>query len=772
MRGFHSIESPLCSKDITVDGRIQGVGFRPFLYRLGIEHDIKGWVKNNTEGVILHIEGSAENISKFILGIDTKAPAAARVYRVNSFPGKLEYYHNFSIRPSEKNISPDTVSEISPDIAVCSNCLEDMHTQKSRTDYLFTNCTNCGPRFSIIKNLPYDRNQTTMKSFIMCKSCSHEYKDVFNRRFHAQPVSCHNCGPSYSLSNRTGQITNDANIIQKTEEIIKSGGICAIKGLGGYHLACDPFNTKAVKKLRSLKKREGKPFAIMFSSIKEIKNHTEISMEEKKVLESPEAPIVLVMLSDESSISPSVYQGLSKVGAFLPYTPFYHSFFFKTGLKALVLTSGNFSNQPILKDNKEALSSFLNTVDAVVTYNREIYNSCDDSVGSVIDGKFHLIRRSRGFVPESIALDSRAEGILATGAELKTCFCIGKNNKAILSQHIGDLKNPETVENYYQTIKRFKELFNFKPTLIVHDLHPDYTSSRFAQASGLPTMEVQHHHAHIASCLAENGFNDNVIGFSFDGTGMGDDGNIWGGEVLTCSLVSYERTFHLKYLHLPGGDAAVREPWRIAVSALYASFGENFLTFPLPFLKKLDNSKIDVILRMIGENINTPTTSSMGRLFDAAAALLGLCSYSSFDAEGPMRMEGLIKKTTDNFYKDFYPVIIAESIDPSPILRGMVDDILKGLPAEKISLRFHNSIIQMTAEAAEIIRRMTGLNTCALSGGVFMNAYLLSGCRKLLESKEFYVLTQSKVPSNDGGIALGQIAVAARRKETEKILCV
>jgi len=387
MRGFYNIESTLYSKDITIEGRIQGVGFRPFLYRLGIEHDLKGWVKNNTEGVVLHIEGSAENISKFILEINTKAPTAARVYKVHSFPGKLKYYRDFSIHPSEKNISPDTVSEISPDIAVCGSCLDDMHNQKSRLDYLFTNCTNCGPRFSIIKNLPYDRNQTTMSSFVMCKSCSHEYMDVLNRRFHAQPVSCHSCGPSYSLSNRTGQITNTANIIQKTEEIIKSGGICAIKGLGGYHLACDPFNTKAVKKLRSLKKREGKPFAIMFSSIKEIRNHTKISMEEKKILESPEAPIVLVKLLHGSSISPSVCQGLRKVGAFLPYTPFYHSFFSKTGLKALVLTSGNFSNQPIIKDNKEALSSFLNTTDAVITYNREIYNSCDDSVGSVIDGK-------------------------------------------------------------------------------------------------------------------------------------------------------------------------------------------------------------------------------------------------------------------------------------------------------------------------------------------------------------------------------------------------
>ena len=769
MRGFHNITSSLSSIDITVEGRIQGVGFRPFLYHLGKEHAIKGWVKNNTEGVILHAEGVTENLLSFTEEIATKAPASARVYSVHSSPGKLNYYNNFSIYPSETKISSAAVSEISPDIAVCSSCLNDMKNQKSRTNYFFTNCTNCGPRFSIIRGLPYDRAQTTMSSFAMCKTCSNEYQDIQDRRFHAQPVSCHNCGPSYSLFRKTEQITNNGKIIQITEEIIAKGGICAIKGLGGYHLACDPFNTEAVKKLRSFKRREGKPFAVMFASIAELKNHTKISKEEEVVLKSPEAPIVLVKLAASSSIAPSVYQRLSKVGAFLPYTPFYHSFFSKTGVKALVLTSGNFSNQPIIKDNKEALNSFLSTADAVVTYNREIYNSCDDSVGTVIDKKFHIMRRSRGWVPESLPLKSRTEGILAVGAELKTCFCIGKNNRAILSQHIGDLKNPETEENYYNTIDRFKELFNFSPSLIVHDLHPDYISTKYAEKSGLPIVKVQHHHAHIASCMAENGFSEKVIGFSFDGSGLGTDGNIWGGEVLVCSLENFQRKFHLKYLPLPGGDAVVNEPWRIAVAALYTVFGRKFLSFPLPFLRELDRSKTDMVLRMIEKNINTPLSSSIGRLFDTAAALLGLCSYSSFDAEGPMRMEALITEPADNLSSEYYPVKIAESIDPSPIISGIVDDILQKLSAGKISLKFHNSIIQIIVMAAEAIRKSTGLNTCALSGGVFMNTYLLSGCRKTLKSRGFTVLTQSKVPSNDGGIALGQIAVAACLRERGKL---
>ncbi len=769
MKGFEIQKiSSYSARTVSVNGRIQGVGFRPFLYRLAKKHQVAGWVKNCTEGVRIHIEGPEKNIRLFITGITSEAPEAARVHAVMAFPAPWESFHDFSILPSESSAAGSAVVEIAPDIAVCRECLADMRIPGSRETYLFTNCTNCGPRFSIIKALPYDRKNTTMEPFTMCSSCQEEYTSVADRRFHAQPNSCRRCGPSYTFHRRHETITGNTLILNTLGECVRNGGICAVKGLGGYHLICDPFNTEAVERVRTLKKREGKPFALMFPSIQEIKKHAQVSIREEDALTSPEAPVVLLKRNLKTTISSSVYRDLPTLGCVLPYTPFYHALFRATGLKALVLTSGNVSRQPLVTDDGEALSLFLKTTDGVITYNREIYNRCDDSVGQVTGNTFRIIRRSRGWVPESLPLTNNAEGILAAGAELKTCFCIGKNKRAILSQHIGDLGNPETASAYTDTVKRFRDLYSFTPSLIVHDLHPDYTSTRFARTLGLPALAVQHHHAHIASCLAENEMDETVIGFSYDGTGLGDDGNIWGGEVLLCGLASYSRAFHLQYLPLPGGDSAVHEPWKMALSALYETYGESLSTLPLPFLQNIDPEKIKIVLQMIQENINTPLTSSMGRLFDTVSALLGLCTTASFDAEAPMRLEAVLEQGI----QDYYPVSIAESIDTTPVIRGVAEDIQKGIAPGVISARFHNTIIRLTGTAAEILRQQTGISACALSGGVFMNEYLMEGCKNTLERKGFTVLTHAKVPSNDGGIALGQLAIGAKKRKQGDIPCV
>ncbi len=769
MKGFDiKINTPLSARAVTVEGRIQGVGFRPFLYRLAKRLELTGWVKNCTEGVRIYIEGPENKVHLFINGITSDAPAAAKVHSVHVSPAVPEFQPRFSILPSESEETDAAISEVPPDIAVCKECLSDMNSQGSRFNYFFTNCTNCGPRFTIIKALPYDRESTTMAPFTMCGNCLGEYREVTDRRFHAQPVSCLKCGPSYTFQSKDETITNDGLILQKIKEIIRNSGICAIKGLGGYHLVCDPFNTEAVERLRKVKKREGKPFAVMFPTVKEIRNHVQVSETEEKALTSSAAPIVLLKLRETAAVSPAVYRNLPSLGCILPYTPFYHALFSITGLKALVLTSGNISHQPLVTDNKEALSLFLESTDGVVTYDREIHNRCDDSVGRVSANMFRLIRRSRGWVPESLLLKDNAEGILAVGAELKTCFCIGKNYRAVLSQHIGDLKNPETVETFTSTVERFKQLFRFSPSLVVHDLHPDYASTRFARSLGLPVLEVQHHHAHIASCLTENKKDETVIGFSYDGTGLGDDGNIWGGEVLLCDLEGYQRAYHLPYLPMPGGDAAVAEPWRMALSVLYRTYGKNLLQLPLPFLKVLEQNKIDIILKMIERKINTPLTSSMGRLFDAVSALLGLCTKTSFDAEAPMRLEAVLKQGVTTFY----PVPVTKTIDTSHLIKGIVDDILQRISPGEISAKFHNSIIHMTGTIAELVRNRTGVSLCALSGGVFMNTYLLEGCTKILEQKGFSVLSHAEIPCNDGGLALGQLAIGAKKRKKGAASCV
>jgi hydrogenase maturation protein HypF len=758
------ITAEIKTLDIKIRGRIQGVGFRPFIYRLASEYNLYGWVNNQTSHVKIHVEGKKTNVDSFVRDITEKAPSISVIDHLATSISEFKAFEDFSIIPSVD--SSDTVTEVSPDLAVCDECMEDIDFTGRRKDYSFTNCTNCGPRLSIVESLPYDRPYTTMKSFRMCPECMEEYESPANRRFHAQPNSCSLCGPYYTMTIKSKTITDIKEILKECSRIIQNGGTLAIKGIGGFHFACNPFDSKAVLKLREIKKRDGKPFAVMFSSIEDLKNYTEFSVIEEESLRSVQAPIVLLKKIRNISLSSEVSKGLNTLGCFLPYTPFHYLLMKELKIPAIVLTSGNISREPIEIDNNQALERFNKLCDGVLTFNRDISNRTDDSVVKVINGKVRLFRRSRGWAPESIPANIETEGIFAAGSELKTCFAIGKSDKAILSQHIGDLQNYETFDFYSNTIEKYKALFRFSPSIIAHDLHPDYMSTKYSENITAEKMPIQHHHAHIASCMIENNISKEIIGFSFDGTGLGDDGHIWGGEVFICDLLDYNREFHFKYLPLPGGDKAVEEPWRMGISALYTAVGRTFLNMDLPFLKQIPLGKVEKLLDVIDKKINSPLTSSIGRVFDAVSAILGLCLYCNFDAEAPMRLESILDDSSKN--ESFYLFKIEKEIDLNSVFENIAKDIVKGIPVSTISRLFHNTIVEIICECAERLRFNTHINTVALSGGVFMNAYLLENAERRLSHAGFTVLSNSKVPLNDGGIALGQLGIAAHRREQRR----
>jgi len=745
---------------IKVEGLVQGVGFRPFIYRIANSNQINGWVENRNDGVVIHAEGEQNAIDDFKDSIKKKAPVASKIFSLSYEPAELMSFKDFNIVKS-KNSSND-ITEISPDIAVCADCLHDMKEQPHRISYPFINCTNCGPRFTIIKNLPYDRKMTTMAPFIMCDKCSSEYQNINDRRFHAQPIACNDCGPVYEMIYQERTINDINEIINIFSALLEDGKIVTIKGLGGFHMACDAKNEAAVKKLRKSKNRDGKPFAVMFKNIDCLREYANINTEEEELLLSWRKPIVL--LNKHRSLAPSVSVGFHTIGAMLPYMPFHYLLFEKINIPAIVFTSGNISEEPIIIDNKKAIDKLLPISDAVIIYNREIYNRTDDSVTTVVNGKERILRRSRGYAPAPVRLNFDVSNILATGAELVNCFCIGKGKLAFLSQHIGDLKNIETLDFFTESIKNYKGVFRADPGTIVCDLHPDYLSTKYALEQGLPIIQVQHHHAHIASCMAENGLDEKVIGVALDGTGFGDDGHIWGGEFLLCDLADYQRIFHFDYVAMPGGDKASKEPWRMAISYLYKAFGKKFLDMDLPVLKEIDTQDILFLLSAIDKNINTPLTSSAGRLFDAVASLTGICHYSGFHAEAPMRLEKIIASGCS----DTYSFQLNDVIDFQDTIKEIVQDIFDKIAPSIISAKFHNTIINVIFAASSIIRNRYDINSVVLSGGTFQNRYIAENVEKKLNDDGFKVITHSQVPSNDGGIALGQLSIAAKRRENSK----
>jgi hydrogenase maturation protein HypF len=770
----------LKSASISVRGIVQGVGFRPFVYGLAVKHNLKGWVYNTSEDVKIEVEGTAKAIEQFEQELETEAPPLAHIENVT-----IEYhpplgYKNFEIRQSQAQAGKYQL--ISPDVATCQACLgELLNPEDRRYRYPFTNCTNCGPRFTIIEDMPYDRPKTTMRYFQMCPQCQAEYDNPLDRRFHAQPNACPKCGPQVELVDNRGNlvtpIESGSNPIAAASQFLKEGKIVAIKGLGGFLLACDATNDTAVKTLRQRKKRPSKPFAIMVTTVDEAKRHCYVSPEEEKLLTSPQSPIVLVRWREGSSVSREIAPNLQYLGIMLPYTPLHHILLRDTG-RPLVMTSGNLSEEPIARDNDEALRRLSGIADYFLIHNRDIYSRYDDSVAIVERGTSQLIRRARSYAPYPIRLSFKTRQVLGCGAEEKNTFCLTKDNYAFLSQHIGDMENMETLEHFDSTISLYKRLFHIEPEIVAHDLHPDYLATKYARElgeSGIKLIPVQHHHAHIASCLADNGLESPVIGVAFDGTGMGVDGNIWGGEFLVADYRNFRRAGHLEYLPLPGGDAAIKRPRRTAIGYILTLLGENALNTviaseakqsQLASIGQVTEVEVEVIKRQIERKINSPLSSSMGRLFDVISALLGIRGEIDYEGQAAVELEMAAYEEDYAHAQEGYSYHIVEDegiriVQLRDLLSAVIEDLHQGISKGRISLKFHNTVAQMINEMCHLIADETPMvSGVALSGGVFQNRLLLRKTVSLLESSGFQVFTHRQVPCNDGGISLGQAVIA------------
>ena len=747
---------------IEIKGIVQGVGFRPFIYNLAKRYQLNGWVKNTSKGVIIEVDGDEEEISAFLKVISASPPPLAHIDSITSKTIPPNGYSTFQIIESEA--IPGEFVPISPDIAICDDCRSELFDPSNpRYRYPFINCTNCGPRFTIIKDIPYDRPATTMSAFPMCNYCEQEYRDPSNRRFHAQPIACPTCGPHIWLEASQKEIASHEAALQQARHMLRDGKILAIKGLGGFHLACDASNDEAVKTLRQRKRRTDKPFAVMVFNSKIAEQYCDLSTAELALLESKEKPIVLVHAKTHSSISKLVAPGNDRIGIMLPYTPL-HLLLLEPEQdfpEVLVMTSANISEEPIAYANDEAFTRLEDVADGFLMHDRDIHMRIDDSVLTNFRGEAYFSRRARGFAPQPVSLPVKAPMLLAVGAELKNTFCLSKETYAFLSHHIGDLENAETLRSFEEAIAHYEHIFRVKPAAIACDLHPDYLSSQYASQRAhreeIPLIQVQHHHAHLASCLADHGWKEEkpVIGIIFDGTGLGTDGAIWGGEILIGDYSGFERRFHLDYVPQPGGDAATRVPAKMALAHLWhaAVPWDNNLA-PAQFFSAEEKS---ILQKQLENSINTPLTSSMGRFFDAASALIGVRQAVNYEAQAAIEMEGLCAEGEEGSY----PIAIHDDIlDPAPLWAALIDDIKAGTPKSKLAARFHNAIAELVLSVAEKIHLENDINTVILSGGVWQNMYLLSRSVALLEKAGFHILWHQRIPTNDGGIALGQILVA------------
>lgn len=749
---------------INVRGVVQGVGFRPFIYQLAAGHKLKGWVCNTSGDVSIEVEGAIEDIECFLLELREKAPPQSRVNNITVSRGIPAGHGTFKIRESVSEEGEYQL--VSPDIATCPDCIREIFDPADRRyRYPFTNCTNCGPRFTIISDIPYDRPMTTMRSFKMCPKCHAEYDNPLDRRFQAQPNACPVCGPQLELvdNNRSKVVCDD--IIAQVSRLLKSGKIVAVKGLGGFLLACDATSEKAVGILRKRKNRPAKPLAVMVASIEEARQHCLISNEEAGLLASPGSPIVLMRRRAGSTIAAAVAPGLDYLGVMIPYTPLHHLLLRETGLP-LVMTSGNISEEPIAGDNDEALIRLSGIADYFLMHDRDIYARYDDSVMIVEKSAPRSVRRARGFAPYPVHLPHPVKQVLGCGAEEKNTFCLTRDNYAFVSQHIGDMENMETLESYTEAIELYRRLFRTVPEIIAYDMHPEYLSTKYAREilaadSSLTGIPVQHHHAHIASCMADNSLEERVVGVSFDGTGYGTDGHIWGGEFLIAGYREFERAAHLEYLPLPGGPLAIKKPYRTAISYLLALGIE--LDRQLTFLKNVDPGEIDIIRSQIEKGVNAPLTSSMGRLFDAVSALIGVRGVIEYEAQAAIDLETLASKAPGE--SAHYPFPIAKQgdikiIKVHDLFTAIVNDLHNHTPRPRIAARFHNTVARMVLETCQKISPGTGNKNVALSGGVFQNRLLFREAIALLEEAGFKVYTHRQVPCNDGGISLGQVMVA------------
>jgi hydrogenase maturation protein HypF len=764
---------------IRIEGLVQGVGFRPFIYRLAGSLKLYGTVENRNNGVFIFVNTDSEGLENFIEKIKNQAPRQSLIEKITVEKFEGIQFSDFSIVTSG-SVSDD-ITSISPDIAVCPDCLSDMELQDHRKDYPLINCTNCGPRFSIIKGVPYDREMTTMAEFTMCRRCSEEYNNTGDRRFHAQPVACNNCGPTYSIhlfsppvggdavKQQRGAITcnvinnNISDIVTIASKLIENGSVIGLKGTGGYHLLCDAYNENTVRNLRISKAREGKPFAVMCRDTQTAENIAAMSSREREILTSWRRPVVL--LSGKGLLAPSVSNGLNTVGVILPYMPFHYLLFKELNIDTIVFTSANFSDEPVVISDDIALTEFPGLASAVITYNREIFNRTDDSVCRTINNKEFIIRRSRGYAPSPSNLALSTEGIFGAGAELTNCFAIGKGNQVILSQHIGDLKNAETLDFYSTSYRRFSEMFRFKPSIIAKDLHPDYLSSSFAEQMAtelnIKVEHVQHHHAHIASCMADNGLDEKVIGVALDGVGLGTDGKIWGGEFIVADLIDFERLMHFEYIPISGADKISPEPWRSGVAYLNKYVKDPVKETEHLKMNDIGVEKIRLYQKLINSEINTCLYSGAGRLFDAVAAITGICLFSSYQAEAPMLLESAVCKGISRCYD---VEISGIEISFKKTITGILQDLQNGISAGEISAVFHNTVAGSVVEAVKQISEMRGIRKVVLSGGTFQNKYLSEKLITELSGENFFVYFHDQIPSNDGGLAMGQVAIAAARR--------
>ena len=733
---------------IAVTGAVQGTGFRPFVFRLAGSLGLAGSVRNTPYGVVIRVEGPEERVAELARRLQRDAPPAAVVRTVEVEWVPAVGAERFEILESESG--PEPVVAMLPDLATCPDCLRELNDPEDRRyHYPFLNCTACGPRLSIIEGLPYDRPLTVMRGFALCPDCGAEYDDPRDRRFHAQPNACPDCGPRLSAP------------IADARHRLAEGTIVAIRGLGGFHLACDARDDAAVYWLRERKRRSDKPFALMARDLAAVEGFCEVSADDRRALESPRRPIVILPRRPDARISPAVAPGNHTVGVMLPYTPLHHLLFDGAPYDVLVMTSGNLSEEPIVTSNEEARARLRPLADWFLLHDRDIYMRTDDSVVRTFEGRERTLRRSRGFVPQAIDLGMEVAEVLACGGELKNTFCLSKGRYAVLSQHIGDMENYETLVFFEETLANLKKLFRVEPRAVAHDLHPLYLSTQYAQrVPDLPKIGVQHHHAHVASCMAENGLRGKVIGVALDGTGYGADGKIWGGEFLIADYAGFERRMHFRYVPLAGGDAAVRQTWRPALAYLADTFGTT-AEFPgLAPWREVAESHLRAVRGMIAHRVNTVDTSSCGRLFDAVASLVGLRQQINFEGQAAIELEMIAAAGVT----DAYPFACdGETLDFRPAIARIVAEVRGGTPSAVIAARFHNTAADAVVDACRRLRAAEKLNRVCLSGGTFQNMKLLARTLAGLRRLDFEVYLHAQVPPNDGGIALGQAVIASRQ---------
>ncbi|HEY5268886.1 MAG TPA: carbamoyltransferase HypF [Anaerolineales bacterium] len=775
--------SDLRKASLHITGIVQGVGFRPFVYGLAVRFALTGWVRNTSAGVDIQVDGPQETLDAFVSALKNEIPPLARIDSFDisfGIPGRFSAFEIIHSEAVEGAFQP-----ISPDVCVCNDCLRELFDPADRRyRYPFINCTNCGPRFTIITDIPYDRPNTTMAPFAMCPDCAAEYQNPLDRRFHAQPVACPVCGPRVWLEwtmDEGRQMEEGDRAIHAAQKMLADGKILAVKGLGGFHLACDATNVKTVSELRRRKLRVDKPFALMMPDITTVERYCIVSHAECELLESRQRPIVLLQKRLDSPIAEEVASKQDTLGVMLPYTPLHYLLLNADSQSptALVMTSGNLSEEPIATGNDEARERLSSLADAFLMHNRDIRTRCDDSVVRALGNQeiespnrlspnysfpIYFLRRSRGYAPDSLQLPYEVPSILATGPELKNTFCFTRERYAFVSHHIGDMENYETLRSFEDGITHFERLFRIQPEAIAFDLHPNYLSTRYAlelaECENLPAIGVQHHHAHIAACMADNGLDGSrpVIGLAFDGTGYGDDGAIWGGEFLVADYARYERKFHLAYFPLPGGDAAIKRPARIALALLWSlglEWDEELA--PARDLCYEDRMALRVQLE---RGLNTPQTSSLGRLFDAAAALAGVRQKINYEAQAAIEFESALDKTESGAYRF---EVQKEVVDARPVIAVLLADIHSGTPVPVLSARFHNGVADMVHQVCGQIRRETGLKEIALSGGVWQNIALLKRVMRGLHADGFEVYIHRQIPANDGGLSLGQAMVGAAR---------